>query len=233
MTYSIINTNLLNTNNLIFGGLVLTSSVAVYLLGYTCSVGYNYYYSKPSLPYGIKGADPNISYAPSVNDSGSSTPKIPEIFIDSASPTATPYGSPRNRGDTVNILIDDLPLNELSLDSYGPDYLSGKTYSPYNPSSPVSTLPDNLIFLKSDASTQTEDHLLHDLFNKMLNDMMSDTNSVSYASIAFVGSPASPSVKISSFLQSLPSNKGVQTVDLIDPLALEVMDLADFYLLMI
>ena len=44
MTFSTLNTNLLNHNNLIFVGLVLSSSATTYLLGKTIYLGYKYYY---------------------------------------------------------------------------------------------------------------------------------------------------------------------------------------------
>jgi hypothetical protein len=201
-----------NTNNLVFGGIVIASTTFIYCLRYSSYLGYKMFTSKTE-------SNELIDYSDIDSNFSSSSSTISDHTI-----------------------THPLP-NRLSITTD----ICNNNISPYNLHSSYSHSPSNLFKITSDVSIQTtpltsdieiqtSDDLLFNYFNKLIEDMQSETSSHNYTS--FIYSPVSPSVRINDFLQSIPRSQGIQTEDTIhniEPIynSFQEIDLADLYLLLI
>lgn len=173
MTNTIFNYNLLDTNNLIFVGLVLSSSIGGYFLGYSLYLGYKYY-TDVSSPQGM-------------NDSGINTPLNSEIESGSATPTGLipsyrdiilkwryKYRSTKDTSVQTDNLLTDASIqtddqlsmdyfNELAMEIQTDTRLSVSTSfvgSPITPGTKISNFLNSFPSLSTDVGVQTNSDLL-------------------------------------------------------------------------
>jgi hypothetical protein len=240
MTYSIINTNLLNTNNLIFGGLVLGSASVIYLFGYTFYLGYNYYnistnFKSDSITPNISNINLNsdsITPTPSITiKSGSTTPlakssissPMSEIeyneYVDNSTQTNLLFINNSNQTD-LNLLIDNFNQTDLKIliDTSNQTMVGFPNISPFTSNTPVDSLPNNLIRLTSDvlidAIPKTNDISVQTSKELLVNHLLTIIAEMEAENVAIM------------------SDKAIQ----INPdfsTTLYGIDLADFYLLLL
>lgn len=207
-------TNFLMTNNnidFLFGSIVLGSATVICLVGYTCYLGYEYYYNKP-----IIEIDDDTIHSPStITSLDSPTIRNSSIILDDDLTIIKPLVD--NSTQTISKLLVDKTTQTQVLQEAAIKTDVNVMVKPITTesSSQVSTSPNPSLYSTSvdavpsinDLGIQTSDQLLYDELQRVLDAGNSDQESVSvvYSPTNFY-SPLSP---VTRYFRSIPETKDV------------------------